>query len=527
MKVMVRRLVGDCSEITRVLGVREWREHLARRHNVSFLLSHLVTIRNLTGISIIDDNIMSEARNLLNMTQAQTPLLGEENTPIHVAPDGGTGFESATPRHQVAFTPNPLATPLRSGSSIDGLATPRSDAGTAFGATPLRTPMRDNLNLNLEDGTSSVGDTPREQRLRATAAKRALQMGFSSLPKPRNDFEIMVPEDEEIEEDEGRFLSEEDAAERDARIRRRNEEQERKMLARRSTAVQKNLPRPANIDVGHLLKELQKLTPDDDPELGKARRLVDVELVHMLEHDSIVYPLPGTSKPGGTQSTYEIPEDDYLAEAKSLVHRELVTSLGFPDANEEQIKRGLTILAREEEVDLESDGWAQIREGLAYDANTRAWVDPATLSREERIAGFAALLEEDKDTMAKEAGKASKSEKKLGVVLGGYQARSKALTKRLTEAFEALQSTDIDLDSFSRLSVNEAAAGPRRVESLKEEVERLERRERELQRRYQELDEDRRDSRARIAAKEERMMAEAEALNEAALAEMEAAEAAA
>lgn len=67
---------------------------------------------------------MSEARNLRNMVIAQTPLLGEENTPMHTGPAGGTGFEGATPQHQVAFTPNPLATPLRAGLS-DSSATPR------------------------------------------------------------------------------------------------------------------------------------------------------------------------------------------------------------------------------------------------------------------------------------------------------------------------------------------------------------------------------------------------------------------
>ncbi|TFY64444.1 hypothetical protein EVJ58_g2617 [Rhodofomes roseus] len=61
------------------------------------------------------DNVMSEARNLRNMMAAQTPLLGDENTPIHTDPTGGTGFEGATPRHQVAFTPNPLATPIHAG----------------------------------------------------------------------------------------------------------------------------------------------------------------------------------------------------------------------------------------------------------------------------------------------------------------------------------------------------------------------------------------------------------------------------
>ena len=59
------------------------------------------------------------------------------------------------------------------------------------------------------------------------------------------------------------------------------------------------------------------------------------------------------------------------------------------------------------------------------------------------------------------------------------------------------------------------------------EVEKLEQRERRLQERYAELDGERRDAASRVVALEERVMAEAEALNEEALAAMEAEEGAA
>jgi pre-mRNA-splicing factor CDC5/CEF1 len=87
---------------------------------------------------ITEDNVLAEARNLHNVTMAQTPLLGEENTSMHLAPGSGTGFTSATPQHQVAFTPNPLATPMYGGATNIS-NTPREDPSTVAG-TPLRTP---------------------------------------------------------------------------------------------------------------------------------------------------------------------------------------------------------------------------------------------------------------------------------------------------------------------------------------------------------------------------------------------------
>jgi pre-mRNA-splicing factor CDC5/CEF1 len=124
----------------------------------------------------------------------------------------------------------------------------------------LSTPLRDNLSINPGDYLIS-GDTPRDQRLWITSAKRVLKAGFLSLPKPENNFELVVPEDEEVDQTEMAPLHKEDAAERDARLGRAREEQERKALARRSQVVQLNLPRPANVDVATLLQRL-RMTPN-------------------------------------------------------------------------------------------------------------------------------------------------------------------------------------------------------------------------------------------------------------------------
>jgi len=177
------------------------------------------------------DNVMAEARNLRNMTAQQTPLLGDENADLHELV-GRSGYEAATPSGSVQATPNPLATPFRRPGGGEVEATPRSVRGGpagAPGATPLRTPMRDSLAINTPYGERPVSETPREQKQRLRAAQSSLQAGFASLPKPKNDFELVVPEDdddEDMEMDNGGVpLSVEDAAERDARIAARKAEE--------------------------------------------------------------------------------------------------------------------------------------------------------------------------------------------------------------------------------------------------------------------------------------------------------------
>ena len=456
---------------------------------------------------------MAEARNLRNMIHTQTPLLGDENTPLHEVA-GGTGFEGATPRHHVSATPNPLATPFRGTNGIEFGATPRSDAGSmGAGATPLRTPMRDSLSINPADaGMTPMGDTPAQARRRA---KNLLRQGFARLPTAQNDFEITVPDEEPEEEEAVVELSEEDAAERDARNARLAEEEAKKALARRSLAVQKGLPRPPNVDLDRLLYDLSLASSSTgDSALDQAQRRVDVEFANLLVHDSIAHPLPGTSRAGGSSSSYDMPDDDSLATARALVHAELATALGFPGATEAQVKRGITahVSADLDNGPAQSISWAAHRETLAYSGSTSSWLEADSLSSSDRISGYASLLDSSRHAMSALAASASKTEQKLNKKLGGYAVVSGKVSKRITDGFAELQKTERDLESFSRLYEQEKAATPKRVEGLTREVERLQARDRDLQMRYAELSAERSERRARIDQhEEERLIAEAEA----------------
>ncbi|GAA6032558.1 hypothetical protein JCM8097_004815 [Rhodosporidiobolus ruineniae] len=432
------------------------------------------------------DNVMAEARNLRNLTAQQTPLLGEENTPMHEL-HGRTGFEAATPRGQVAATPNPLATPFRSGAS-DVSATPVSTVG----ATPLRTPMRDSLSIN-DENASQYGVTPREERHRLNDVKRQLRAGFSALPQPKNEFELVLPEEEE-EAAESAEVSEamriEDRTEREAKLKAIKEAEEKAELERRSQAVKRGLPRPAEVDAAALLAQLDLEAQDsdapaadkDDKARREAERLVTIEMIRLLEHDATLYPPPGSKRAGGGKSTLPRIADDELAAARKAVHDEIAQAVGLPGASEAVLKR--TVILQAEDFDKV---WRPTYERLAYDAGTDRYVEKETLSDGQRIAGLRALIESNRDKMASESAKAAKQEKRLGQLLGGYVARGKTLAAKLTENYDELSRTRVELESFARLALNEDGAMVRRTEGLREEVDKLERKERDGQMRFKEL----------------------------------------
>jgi len=118
-----------------------------------------------------------------------------------------------------------------------------------------------------------------------------LKLGLGSLPAPKNDFEIVIPDaDEMIVEDgdgDGRRQWVADQADLDHQSeeeRRRRREAE---LRLRSQAVRRDLPRPT--EMNHtVLRPLNNDQPLSD--LQRAEELIKREMVLMLHHDCLETP---------------------------------------------------------------------------------------------------------------------------------------------------------------------------------------------------------------------------------------------
>jgi len=100
--------------------------------------------------------------------------------------------------------------------------------------------------------------------------------------------------------------------------------------------------------------------------------------------------------------------------------------------------------------------------------------------------------------MTKQAAKAGKLEKRLGVTLGGYQARSQTLSTQLLTSHEELLSSELELASFKNLRIMEEAAVTTRMEALNTEVRQLSSRESFLQQKWDGLNRERQDVVERI-----------------------------
>jgi pre-mRNA-splicing factor CDC5/CEF1 len=363
--------------------------------------------------------------------------------------------------------------------------------------------------LSINDAATPYGETPVDERRRLHAARRSLKAGFASLPKPENNFELAEEEEEEVEEEEV-VLTEEDAAERDAKMKAAREEEERLELERRSSVVKKSLPRPVNVDFNALFNQLRAATDAED-ELANALMLVNFEVASLMKHDSIAHPLPGTALPGGTPSDYDMPEDEFVALAKSAVHAELAKDLSLPGASDEQLRLAINAQVMDDSAAFTTT-WAEEKASLVFSPTSQSWVEPSSLSPQALDAAYRSMIESSRERLVAESTKASKAAKKLTKQLGGYQAINTKATLSIITTMEEIQNTQRELESYMMLKTMEEAAAPGRLEKKREEVSRLERVERDLQAKYAELNDERRQ---RIAAieqlEEDKMIIQAQA----------------
>ncbi|KAG0222739.1 Pre-mRNA-splicing factor cef1 [Actinomortierella wolfii] len=440
--------IGSTAEDARAMA--EESEHGATRNLVGDYKPSAALPARTPRTASTQDTLMIEARNQRAMMTAQTPLLGGE-TPMYNH-EGGTGFAGVAPKGTVAQTPNPY------------LAQVRQTPG-GIGATPLRTPMRDEFSINSVRGTDMVMATPRDQRLQQEALKRQLRAGLMSLPQPKNDFKLALPEEhaEIVEEKQ----IEEDAAEVAKRRKAAQEAEERARLLRRTQAVQRDLPRPTSYHAKLIAEDGSETVTEalDDP-IAEADRLIQLEMEKLIMHDSVAYPPLGSKMAGGTKAALDLDllPDDYLAMARELVKDE-----------------------------LEGPEAAAKFEAFKHDFE-QAWDEVQAEVTKQHGHSLAAEFNEKRGVMTKLAAKAGKLEKRLGVTLGGLQARSQSLSKQLLSAHEDLVGTELELSSFQNLRIMEQAAVEQRIGSIRTEVDYLTKRESELQSKWAELNRERQDA---------------------------------
>ncbi|ANB15857.1 Cef1p [Sugiyamaella lignohabitans] len=332
-----------------------------------------------------ESSVQLASKELINLTKQQSSLLGEVNVPLN---GQSKPIETALPPSKTYQTPNVLLS---------------------------QTPRRDFFGVN----DIGVEATPRD----------VIRRKFLSLPKPKNDFEIVLPKQDDLAiEDEAPEIAE-DANERDKRIAAEREAEYQRQLNRRSKSIQKDLPRPAVIP--------QTLSPSGPTEYGANLKIILDEAVQLLRSDNTKYPSENRVISG---PILEDIDDDL---------KDSIEALFLKEAEKSGSKSFVNVAEDPCELDL----------------------GKSTVT----------------DSLSKLAEKLNKQEQKLAIVLGGYIKRQSLLKVKCTEAQEALISAAVESATFATLRDMEAIGASNRIATLQEEVNFLTDAERAAQAKYRYL----------------------------------------
>eukprot|EP00742_Colponemidia_sp_Colp-10_P004218 GILJ01004500.1.p1 GENE.GILJ01004500.1~~GILJ01004500.1.p1 ORF type:complete len:774 (+),score=166.84 GILJ01004500.1:37-2358(+) len=410
------------------------------------------------------DSIMQEAMNAVALRNAETPLQGGENTPLHPS-----DFSGVTPKRAVSSTPNRLATP----STVNGAGMTPSRGGSA---SVRRTPIRDSMGIN-EESLEQEAINKREEKQRLNSIRQQLRTGLKSLPKPVNAYEIVMPD--LPEEEDTAEQAEEDAEERLARERRDMEEKEQALLRKRSQVVQRDLPRPFIVypDAFKVSTEpTTKPAPGSVDELKqRAESMLMKEMLNMVTYDAVKYPVNDPA----ARIPKKAPTLDDFEESEIRVAHELL----------------------QQEVDVVKTALGHGK--LAYSAVSKAWEDCyqdfiylpehkqyglfSTASVKQRTDALQQMFEITRQRVDEEVKRVNKLESRLTITTGGYQKRNESLRQQIETLHSDYVQVTNQLDVFRTLQAQETGAIRSRIESLKAELEGPRNQETALQARYSAL----------------------------------------
>jgi pre-mRNA-splicing factor CDC5/CEF1 len=432
------------------------------------------------------ESILREASKLRKLGQVQTPLLGTS------IPMDGVDEEEDEEEDAVS-----TKTPRLPGTSApDRLG---------VGQTPMTSMPRDELGLNRRLGgpddasvgastfastfatsAMSIRELAREERRVAKRARLELEQALAALPAPQFEYELAIPQEAD-DSKHGPTVEtvEQDAADVESAELERLRKKAEKLYEARSTVIKrKDLPRVMAVVA----------TYADAKE--EAERLVQEEMVKLLQHDAHTFPVVSTEEgdDGKTkkkkkrkkdETAVEVPLDyvpeEYLDLAKEAVLLELQklmeekTNAAVEDTKTTSEEESLVFLVEQNcqtsqqcvsDLVYTNEGWAASDEAL----------ESLKLEFETLLEATAALRKKNE-----------KAEAKLGVVYGGYTKRAAKVGEDTLQCYNELQNARIEEAVYRKLQSQETAGAASRIEKLKQEIENIEADEATMQKRYSDL----------------------------------------
>lgn len=341
--------------------------------------------------------------------------------------------------------------------------------------------MRDELRINEEM------DMHNNAKLGQFNSKKELLSGLKSLPQPKNEYQIVIQQPpEENEEPEEKI--EEDMSDRIAREKAEEEARQQALLRKRSKVLQRELPRPPIASLELIRSSLMRADEDKSsfvpPTLiEQADEMIRKELMSLLEHDNTKYPL----------------DEKAEKEKKKGVKRKVVAEPDIEDFEEDELKEadglikdeaqflGVAMGHESESLDEFVEAHKTTLNDIMYFPTRNAYGLSSVAGNMEKLAALQNEFENVKKKMDDDTKKATKLEQKIKVLTNGYQMRAGKLWSQIESTFKQMDTAGTELECFRALQKQEQLAASHRINNTWEEVQKQKELERTLQKRYGDL----------------------------------------
>ncbi|VDP36222.1 unnamed protein product [Schistosoma margrebowiei] len=476
-----------------------------------------------------------------------TPLVGESDfsgttprlpntlaTPNVLLPSqivGATPFR--TPNSNIENgTPN-----LLMGGDANNTPGPLRKGDQHYGPPVSNTPLRNRLNINPIDGNNldglnNISNNNHSEGMvdyyDQNGVKTNLRKSLANLPTPKNNFEIFLPDEtkpngddaddndegvnvdmDQLEEERGTASRIPDQSDLDRQSERERAKAAELEWSKRSQVVRRSLPRPSAVNhtiLRNIPGSVNQLSQQDAnmTDLQKAEELIKQEMVTMMHYDNLNNPPPNqlldaakqtTGPSGGSGVAPASQQRRYLQQVKAT-HESFLKDCPYEQFVPDDLKMAENLL--EEEMHVVRNGmghgelsaeayakvWHECLSQVLYLPAHRRYTRANLVTKRDRIESHEKRLDQLRHLMAEEAKRAAKLEKKLRILLGGYQSRAQTLMKAIEESVDQIEQSQMELTTYERLHEQELCAIARRSDVLEADVERQQKRNADLQREY-------------------------------------------
>jgi len=369
-----------------------------------------------------EDVIMMEAQNLLNLSNAETPLKGGNNPSITPLPNRTSTTTSTTNTGVTpSFTPNPLAANL----------------------TPAR--------------KQAVSDEyGREDKFKKQQNKNQLLSKLKSLPSPSQSYKLALPDQpvDDISSNEDDMSNKDlDKSEQHIREQQQLKHKEQFKLRTRSTVLKRNLPRSHNYL--HLSQGSDTIHIDESSNVQQQiQNILASEINRIILHDNLTFPLEldGHSQDDPSYqhfTTAELEHADHLLRAEMAL---MGSTSPTPDTD--------ALLTHMDAM----------RSQYIFVPQENKYLKLDQLNNSQLVHS----LESQYDTLINQikshSSKSVNLEKKLNIYNGGYMNRCTTILKDINTLYQDSEKANIELNCFEQLYNNESIQMEKRLADIQNQV---------------------------------------------------------